>query len=104
MTGKVQEAIPYLEGAAETLRESFGSKHFGVGYIYNNLGAAYLELERPQSAAQMFAMAKDIMDVSLGPHHADSIEACQNLSKAYGAMGRYGYFQAVTFFSPSTVT
>ncbi|CAA2959881.1 Hypothetical predicted protein [Olea europaea subsp. europaea] len=29
------------------------------------------------------------MDVSLGPHHADSIEACQNLSKAYGAMGSY---------------
>lgn len=103
LTGKVQEAIPYLEGAAETLKESFGSKHFGVGYIYNNLGAAYLELERPQSAAQMFAMAKDIMDVSLGPHHADSIEACQNLSKAYGAMGRYGYFQ-VFLSSPSLAT
>ncbi|XP_023549125.1 protein KINESIN LIGHT CHAIN-RELATED 1 [Cucurbita pepo subsp. pepo] len=89
LTGKVHEAIPYLEGAAETLKESFGSKHFGVGYIYNNLGAAYLELERPQSAAQMFAMAKDIMDVSLGPHHADSIEACQNLAKAYGSLGSY---------------
>ena len=90
LTGKVAQAIPYLESAAERLKESFGSKHFGVGYIYNNLGAAYLELDRPQSAAQMFAVAKDIMDVSLGPHHADSIEACQNLSNAYGAMGRYG--------------
>ncbi|EEF30011.1 protein KINESIN LIGHT CHAIN-RELATED 2 [Ricinus communis] len=89
LTGKVPQAIPYLESAAERLKESFGSKHFGVGYIYNNLGAAYLELDRPQSAAQMFAVAKDIMDVALGPHHADSIEACQNLSKAYGAMGSY---------------
>ncbi|KAF8394289.1 hypothetical protein HHK36_020495 [Tetracentron sinense] len=89
LTGKVPQAIPYLESAAERLKESFGAKHFGVGYIYNNLGAAYLELERPQSAAQMFAVAKDIMDVSLGPHHADSIEACQNLSKAYGSMGSY---------------
>ncbi|KAH9605389.1 hypothetical protein KSS87_000469 [Heliosperma pusillum] len=89
LTGKVTQAIPYLESAAETLKESFGSKHFGVGYIYNNLGAAYLELERPQSAAQMFAVAKDIMDVSLGPHHIDSIEACQNLSKAYAAMKSY---------------
>ena len=89
LTGKVQQAIPYLERAAEMLKESFGSKHFGVGYIYNNLGAAYLELDRPQSAAQMFAVAKDIMDVSLGPHHADSIEACKNLAKAYDAMGRY---------------
>ncbi|GAB4841707.1 hypothetical protein Ancab_022429 [Ancistrocladus abbreviatus] len=89
LTGKVSQAIPYLESAAEILKESFGPKHFGVGYIYNNLGAAYLELERPQSAAQMFAVAKDIMDVALGPHHTDSIEACQNLSKAYGAMGSY---------------
>ena len=88
LRGEVPQAIPYLESAAERLKESFGSKHFGVGYIYNNLGAAYLELDRPQSAAQMFAVAKDIMDVSLGPHHADSIEACQNLSKAYSAMGR----------------
>ncbi|XP_074316661.1 protein KINESIN LIGHT CHAIN-RELATED 2-like [Silene latifolia] len=89
LAGKVTQAIPYLESAAETLKESFGSKHFGVGYIYNNLGMAYLELERPQSAAQMFAAAKDIMDVSLGPHHNDSIQACQNLSKAYAAMKSY---------------
>ncbi|GLT74503.1 hypothetical protein SLA2020_462950 [Shorea laevis] len=89
LSGKVPQAIPYLESAAEMLKESFGSKHFGVGYIYNNLGAAYLELDRPQSAAQVFAVAKDIMDVSLGPNHADSIDACQNLSKAYGAMGSY---------------
>ncbi|WJX18445.1 hypothetical protein P8452_08241 [Trifolium repens] len=89
LTGKVKQAIPYLESAAERLKDSFGPKHFGVGYIYNNLGAAYLELDRPQSAAQMFAVAKDIMEVSLGPHHADTIEACQNLSKAYGELGSY---------------
>ncbi|GFZ13544.1 tetratricopeptide repeat (TPR)-like superfamily protein [Actinidia rufa] len=53
LTGKVQQAIPYLESAAERLKECFGSKHYGVGYIYNNLGAAYLGLDRPQSAAQM---------------------------------------------------
>ncbi|KAJ8749568.1 hypothetical protein K2173_026217 [Erythroxylum novogranatense] len=89
LTGKVNQAIPFLENAAERLKESFGPKHFGVAYIYNNLGAAYLELDRPQSAAQMFALAKDIMDVALGPHHVDSIEACQNLSKAYSVMGSY---------------
>ncbi|KAK6164515.1 hypothetical protein DH2020_001379 [Rehmannia glutinosa] len=89
LTAKVEQAIPYLEDAAERLKESFGSKHFGVGYVYNNLGAAYLELDRPQSAAQVFAYAKDIMDVALGPHHMDSIEACQNLSKAYAAMKSY---------------
>ncbi|KAL9677703.1 hypothetical protein QQ045_005937 [Rhodiola kirilowii] len=89
LTGRAQQALPYLESASEIMNECFGSKHFGVAYIYNNLGAAYLELDRPQSAAQMFAVAKDIMDVDLGPHHEDSIEACQNLSKAYSAIGSY---------------
>ncbi|XP_074308892.1 protein KINESIN LIGHT CHAIN-RELATED 2-like [Silene latifolia] len=90
LTGKVTEAIPYLESAAETLKESYGSKHYVVGYVYNNLGAAYLEMERLESATQMFAAAKDIMDASsLGPHHNDSIQACQNLSKAYAAMKSY---------------
>ncbi|XP_028555823.1 protein KINESIN LIGHT CHAIN-RELATED 2-like isoform X2 [Dendrobium catenatum] len=89
LTGKVEEGIPYLESAAERLKESFGAKHFAVGYIYNNLGAAYMELERPQAAAQMFAISKDIMDVSLGPHHADSIQTCQSLANAYSAMQSY---------------
>ncbi|XP_051118656.1 protein KINESIN LIGHT CHAIN-RELATED 3 [Andrographis paniculata] len=89
LTGKVENAIPYLEDAAERLKESFGAKHYGIGYVYNNLGAAYMELDRPQSAAQAFAYAKDVMDVSLGPHHTDSIEACRNLSKAYAAIGSY---------------
>lgn len=88
LTGRVVQAIPYLESAAERMKESFGPKHFGVGYVYNNLGAAYTEIDRPQSAAQMFAMAKDIMDVSLGPHHADSIQTSQSLANAYSAMGR----------------
>jgi len=70
------------------MKESFGPKHFGVGYIYNNLGAAYMEMDRPQTAAQMFALAKDVMDVALGPHHADSIQSCQSLANACSAMGR----------------
>ena len=88
LTGQVKEAIPCFESAAKMLKESFGSKHFGIGYVYNNLGAAYLELEKPQSAVQMFGIAKDIMYSSLGPNHADSIEACQNVAKAYDGMGR----------------
>ncbi|WVZ73108.1 hypothetical protein U9M48_021456 [Paspalum notatum var. saurae] len=89
LTGKVSGAIPYLEDAVERMKESFGPKHYGVGYVYNNLGAAYMEMDRPESAAQMFALAKDIMDVSLGPHHSDTIEACQSLANAYNTMGSY---------------
>ncbi|PVH67206.1 hypothetical protein PAHAL_1G451000 [Panicum hallii] len=89
LTGKVSEAIPYLEDAVERMKDSFGPKHYGVGYVYNNLGAAYMEMDRPQSAAQMFALAKEVMDVSLGPHHSDTIEACQSLANSYNAMGSY---------------
>ncbi|KAL6912334.1 hypothetical protein ACP4OV_001139 [Aristida adscensionis] len=89
LTGNVSEAIPYLEDAVERMKDSFGPKHYGVGYVYNNLGAAYMEMDRPQSAAQMFALAKEVMDVSLGPHHSDTIEACQSLANAYNAMGSY---------------
>jgi tetratricopeptide (TPR) repeat protein len=88
LTGKVTEAVPYLEDAAQRMKETFGPNHFGVGYVYNNLGAAYMEMDRPQSAAQMFALAKEIMDVSLGPQHSDTIETCQSLANAYNAMGR----------------
>ncbi|CAN6273932.1 unnamed protein product [Urochloa humidicola] len=89
LTGKVSEAVPYLEDGVERMKDSFGPKHYGVGYVYNNLGAAYMEMDRPQSAAQMFALAKEVMDVSLGPHHSDTIEACQSLANAYNAMGSY---------------
>jgi tetratricopeptide (TPR) repeat protein len=95
LTGKVTEAVPYLEDAVERMKDSFGPKHYGVGYVYNNLGAAYMEMDRPQSAAQMFALAKEVMDVSLGPHHSDTIEACQSLAKAYDAMGRYSFTNAL---------
>jgi tetratricopeptide (TPR) repeat protein len=88
LTGKVTEAVPYLEDAVERMKESFGPNHYGVGYVYNNLGAAYMEMDRPQSAAQMFALAKEVMDVSLGPHHSDTIETCQSLANAYNTMGR----------------
>ncbi|XVF80966.1 hypothetical protein PTKIN_Ptkin15bG0118300 [Pterospermum kingtungense] len=87
--GEVPRAIPYLETVAERFKESLSSKHFVVGHNYNNLGVAYLESDRPQSAAQMFAAAKNTLDVSRGPYHADSIVSCRNLSIEYGTMGSY---------------
>ncbi|AQK55402.1 Tetratricopeptide repeat (TPR)-like superfamily protein [Zea mays] len=32
LTGKVSEAVPYLEDAVERMKDSFGPKHYGVGY------------------------------------------------------------------------
>ncbi|XP_074304716.1 protein KINESIN LIGHT CHAIN-RELATED 3-like [Silene latifolia] len=90
LTDKVTRAmtIPHLEKEAETLKQRYGSKHFGVGYICNKLGRAYLELERPELAAEMFVVAKDILGFYLGPQY-ESIHTCQNLSNAYAAMYRW---------------
>ncbi|XVF80954.1 hypothetical protein PTKIN_Ptkin15bG0117100 [Pterospermum kingtungense] len=87
--GEVPRAIPYLENAAERLNESFASKDFVAGHNYKNLGVAYLESEKSQPVAQMFATAKDNLDAYCGPHHPDSIVAHQNLSIAYNTMGSY---------------
>ncbi|XP_074316816.1 protein KINESIN LIGHT CHAIN-RELATED 2-like [Silene latifolia] len=79
LTGKVTEAKPYLERGAEIVKESYGCKHLGVGYMCKKLGRAYLELERPEEVAEMAVVAKDILDFSLDPHHNESIHTCQNL-------------------------
>jgi hypothetical protein len=84
--------------AASILKKCYGPKHLMVGYIYNNLGVAYLVLDSRHgciscpSATQTLAVAKDIMGESLGSHHVDSITACQNLSTAYAFVGRYDCF------------
>ena len=98
LTDKMAEAITHLELAASILKESYVPEHIMVGYIYHNLGVAYLMLDSRHgciswpSAAEKFAVAKDIIGESLGPHHQDSIIACQNLATAYDFMGRYDYF------------
>ncbi|XP_047312455.1 protein KINESIN LIGHT CHAIN-RELATED 1-like [Impatiens glandulifera] len=87
--GQAEKAVVYLENATERLKINFGSNHFGVGYVYNNLGSAYMDLDKPQLAADSFIQAKKIMEVSLGRVHEDTIGTCRNLVKAYEAMKSY---------------
>ncbi|XP_010904580.2 protein KINESIN LIGHT CHAIN-RELATED 2 [Elaeis guineensis] len=89
VTKRVPQAVPYLESAIEKLKNCFGPKHFGLGFVYKHLGQAYLEMDQPQSAVKMLALAKDIIDFSFGPYHEDSIDTCQCLANAFGAMGSY---------------
>lgn len=89
VTKRLAHAVPYLESAIEKLKNCFGPKHFGLGFVYKHLGQAYLEMDQPESAVKMLALAKDIIDFSFGPYHEDSIDICQCLANAYGAMGSY---------------
>ncbi|KAG0476159.1 hypothetical protein HPP92_013000 [Vanilla planifolia] len=89
LTGRVQHAVPSLETALEKLKDSFGPKHFGLGFVYKHLGQAYLEMEKRELALQMFLLAKEIMDTSFGPNHEDSIDTCQCIANAYGMIQSY---------------
>lgn len=89
MTGKAEEATPYLKNAVEGLKESFGPKHYTIGYAYKILGIAYMDLDLPESAAQVFAIARDIIDDTLGCDHRDSINLCQHIANAYDSIGNY---------------
>ncbi|XP_020580416.1 uncharacterized protein LOC110024661 [Phalaenopsis equestris] len=90
LTGKVQDSVPSLERAITKLKNSFGPKHFGLGFAYKHLGQAYLEMEKAQSAIQMLLLAKNIFEASFGPHNEDSIDTCQGIANAYGVLGSFG--------------
>lgn len=89
MNGRAAEETSYLKNAVEGLKESFGPNHYTVGYAYKILGISYMDLELPESAAQVFAIARDIIDDSLGCDHPDSINLCQHLANAYDSIGNY---------------
>ncbi|CAL9090859.1 unnamed protein product [Musa textilis] len=89
LTKRVPQSIPYLESAAEKLKDCFGPKHFGLGFVYKHLGQAYLDMDQPQSAAKVLVLAKDIIEESFGLQHEDTIDTYQCLANAYGAMGSY---------------
>lgn len=89
LTGRVQHAVPSLESAITKLKNSFGPKHFGLGFAYKHLGQAYLEMDKAQSAIQMLLLAKDIFEASFGLQHEDSIDTCQYIANAYGVSGSY---------------
>ncbi|XP_020094688.1 protein KINESIN LIGHT CHAIN-RELATED 2-like [Ananas comosus] len=88
-TKRVPQAVPYLESAIEKLKNSFGPKHFGLGFAYKHLGQAYLEMNQLQLAVKFLSLAKDIIEISFGTQHEDSIDTNQCLANAYGIMGSY---------------
>ncbi|XP_072960010.1 protein KINESIN LIGHT CHAIN-RELATED 2-like [Typha angustifolia] len=89
LTKRVPQAVPYLDSAIEKLKNCFGSKHFGLGFVFKHLGEAHLDMDQPQSAVKFLTLARDIIDISFGSDHEDSIDINQLLANAYGIMGSY---------------
>lgn len=83
LTGRADQAIPYLERGEQKLRDSFGQNHFGLGFVNKHLGQAYLEVGKASQAVQLLGTAYKNLARWFGPHHEDSIDACQSLANAY---------------------
>lgn len=87
-TGKAQEAIPYMEEAAANLRHSYGDGHFSLALVLNHLAVAYVELENPNKAVELFEESKGILTKTHGPGQQDTLSVYYNLMKIYASMGR----------------
>jgi tetratricopeptide (TPR) repeat protein len=93
LIGDVEIAVYFFDKSLSYFHRRSGQNHYMVGYIYNYLGVGYWDRDGyPNAAVMKFVEAKDILNACLGPHHPDSIEASQNLSKACGAIRRYECF------------
>ncbi|KAL2642235.1 hypothetical protein R1flu_009822 [Riccia fluitans] len=87
-TGKLAEAVPYLESAVETLEEAVGEQNFALAMVLNHLGVANVELERLEIATQHFERAKVIFNEVLGVEHDDTIAVARNLVNTYSLLDR----------------
>ncbi|KAL3695635.1 hypothetical protein R1sor_009711 [Riccia sorocarpa] len=87
-TGKVAEAVPYLENAVQTLEEAVGEQNFALAMVLNHLGVANVELERLEAATEHFERAKAIFNDVLGTDHDDTIAVARNLVNTYSLLDR----------------
>lgn len=87
-TGKVTEAVPYMEEAAKNLRDSFGDGHFSLALVLNHLAVAQVELENLSKAVDLFEEAKGILTKTHGPGQQDTLAVYHNLMKVYSNLGR----------------
>ncbi len=90
-TGKVQEAIPYMEESANSLRQTFGGAHFSLALVLNHLGVAHVELENLSTAAELFEEAKGILSKTHGPGQHDTLAVYYNLVRVYTRLERYHF-------------
>ncbi|CAM6101441.1 unnamed protein product [Calypogeia fissa] len=87
-TGRVEEAVPFLETAAENLEGAVGEQNFALAMVLNHLGVAKVELEILEDAVEHFERAKYIFDEVLGSDHDDTIAVARNLVNTYSLLDR----------------
>ncbi|XP_024403334.1 protein KINESIN LIGHT CHAIN-RELATED 3 isoform X2 [Physcomitrium patens] len=87
-SGKVEEAIPYMEEAAANLRHSYGNDHFSLALVLNHLAVANVKLENREKAIELFEESKRILTQTHGPGQQDTLAVYYNLMQVYATLGR----------------
>lgn len=77
-----------MKDAVGKLKERFGPEHCQVGYGYIKLAVSYEKIGSLESSLEHFIIAKEILDVSLGPNHLESLKTSQSVSCTYATMQR----------------
>lgn len=87
--GKYEQALPFLERAAELAPAVFGPFHKNTSDILNTLGGAYSQASHPKKALTAFAESLKIREKILGPDHIAVSHSLENLANAHRSLGQF---------------
>jgi serine/threonine protein kinase len=87
-SGRMAEALPMLESAAEGLRRKLGADHPDILFALDNLAGAYRDAGKLPEAIALFEQIRDIRVKKQGADHADTLPVLNNLALAYQDAGR----------------
>jgi len=84
-----QVDLPTLvDGAAAEINELFANRPVEHAAVRNEVGTIYYNLRRFDDAEREFRRSMELREGVLGPAHADTLDAVNNLGQALASLGR----------------
>jgi hypothetical protein len=78
-----------IEAALPVVDKSFAGQPLTEARLRMTLGASFLYLSEPRTAAEQFQRARALNTEHLGPDHPDTLESMYFLATSYADLGRY---------------
>jgi len=88
-SGRLEEALPHLEGAVDGRRRTLGARHPRTLVSMTNLGQLYRRLGRLADAASVYEESLDAKREVFGPEHPETLTSINNLSLVLLDLERY---------------
>jgi non-specific serine/threonine protein kinase/serine/threonine-protein kinase len=86
--GRYDEAVPLLEEAVEAARRALPAPHVVTGYTLRKYGHMLTGMGRYAEAEAALLEARSILEQAVGPEHARSRRAAEDLAALYELWGR----------------